>query len=63
MRSLDFFLNKEIKELNKNNIRLRFVGRQAPIPAQLLKKIKEAELITKDNSGITMVLALNYGAN
>ncbi|MBI4707399.1 MAG: isoprenyl transferase [Candidatus Omnitrophica bacterium] len=62
MRYLDNFLDKEIAGLDKNNIRFMVIGRQDPIPAGLLQKIKNAELKTKNNSGLTIVLALNYGA-
>jgi len=62
MRSLNYFLDREIKELVKNNIRLKIIGRDEPIPEYLQKKLKEAERKTENNTGIVMVLALNYGA-
>jgi len=62
MRALNNFLNREIKELNKNNIRFRVIGRDEPLPKYLLGKIKEAEDKTKDNTGLVVILALNYGA-
>jgi undecaprenyl diphosphate synthase len=61
MRYLNNFLDKEVRELDKNNVRVKFIGRDDPIPAPLQKKMREAELKTKDNHGIIMVLALNYG--
>ncbi|MFH1457611.1 MAG: isoprenyl transferase [Candidatus Omnitrophota bacterium] len=62
MLSLGYFLKHEVKELNKNNVRLRIVGRQAPFPEKLVKNLREAERRTKDNTGCTMILALNYGS-
>jgi undecaprenyl diphosphate synthase len=62
MRYLNNFLVREINDLNKNNIRLIVIGQDEPLPKYLQKKIKEAELKTKDNTGMTVVLALNYGA-
>ena len=62
MRYLNNFLDKEVRELDKNNVRLKFIGRSEPIPGLLQKKMREVELKTKDNNGIIMVLALNYGA-
>lgn len=62
MRYLNNFLDREVRELDKNNVRLIFIGRDEPIPKPLQKKMREAEAKTKDNTGITMVLALNYGA-
>jgi undecaprenyl diphosphate synthase len=62
MRYLNNFLDKEVSELDKNNVRLIFIGRDEPIPQSLQKKMREAQDKTKNNTGITMVLALNYGA-
>jgi len=62
MRYLNNFLDRQVKELHKNNIRLIVIGQNDPIPKYLQKKIKEAERKTKDNTGLKMVLALNYGS-
>ncbi|MBM3246119.1 MAG: isoprenyl transferase [Candidatus Omnitrophica bacterium] len=62
MRSLGNFLERQIKDLDKDNIRFRVIGREHPLPKYLLAKIKESENKTKDNNGLTVVLALNYGA-
>jgi undecaprenyl diphosphate synthase len=62
MRALNSFLEREIKELNKNNIRFMVIGRDKPIPQYLLSKIKKAKQETKDNTGLIFVLALNYGS-
>jgi len=62
MRSLNDFLNRQIDELDKNNVRLIVIGRDAPIPKYLQAKIKQVQNRTKDNTGLTVVLALNYGA-
>jgi undecaprenyl diphosphate synthase len=62
MRSLNNFLNRQIKELEKNNIRFKVIGKDEPLPKYLLEKIKEAQNRTKDNTGLEVILALNYGA-
>lgn len=61
MRYLDNFLGKEINELFKNNMRFVVIGRGDPIPKYLQVKIKKAQEKTKDNTGLRVVLALNYG--
>ncbi|MDD5692415.1 MAG: isoprenyl transferase, partial [Candidatus Omnitrophica bacterium] len=61
MRYLDNFLDKEIKELKRNNMRFRVIGAKDPIPGYLQKKIASSEELTKENTGLTVVLALNYG--
>jgi len=61
MRYLDNFLGQEIKVLHKNNMRFTVIGRGEPIPKYLQAKIKQAQEKTKGNTGLRVVLALNYG--
>ncbi len=62
LRYLSSFLAREIKELHKNNIRFKVIGRQEPIPKSLLNRLRQAEDKTRDNTGMTVVLAMNYGS-
>lgn len=62
MRSLGNFLEKEAADLVKDNIRFRVIGRDNPMPAALQDKIREVEDMTSSNTGLTVVLAVNYGA-
>ena len=61
MRYLDNFLGQEIKVLHKNNMRFTVIGRKDPIPKYLQAKIKQAQEKTKGNTGLRVILALNYG--
>jgi len=61
MRYLDNFLDKEINRMHKNNVRFVTIGRNDPIPKFLQTKIEKAQEKTKNNNGLTVVLALNYG--
>ncbi len=61
MRYLDNFLSKEINQLRKNNIRFLAIGRADPIPKYLQAKIKKTQEDTADNTGLVVILALNYG--
>lgn len=54
-------LKREVKILHKNNVRLRLIGAPDAFPKKLQKLISDAEILTKDNSGITLVIAANYG--
>lgn len=56
------FLKKEIADLNKRNIRFKKIGRDDPIPKTLQGLIAKAEDVTKNNTGLIMNLALNYGS-
>lgn len=62
MRALNNFLQRELKELNKSNIRLKVIGQNEPLPRYLQNKIREAQERTASNYGLTIVLALNYGS-
>jgi len=62
MRYLNDFLDNELEELSKNNIRFKVIGQSKPIPQNILDKIKRVEDKTKNNTSLVMVLALNYGA-
>lgn len=62
MRSLNNFLEREVDGLHKNNIRLKIIGGGDPIPGYLQDKIKQAEDKTRDNTGLIVLLALNYGS-
>ncbi|MCX5669483.1 MAG: isoprenyl transferase [Candidatus Omnitrophica bacterium] len=62
MRYLDKFLDGQIKELERNNMRFRVIGQGNPLPKFIQQKIQKAESRTKDNTGLIVVLALNYGS-
>jgi len=62
MRSLCRFLDSEIEELGRNNVCFRVVGRNDPLPEYVRAKLKDAQARTKANTGLVLVLALNYGA-
>jgi len=54
-------IDREIEELNKNKVRLRFLGRTAELPPELLKKMRGAESMTEKNSGLNLNVMINYG--
>ena len=62
MRILVSSLKKEVKTLNKNNIRLNAIGDIDSLPSRANKELKEVMLKTSENKGMTLTLALSYGA-
>ena len=54
-------LQSQVDKLDKNNIRLRIIGDKAAFPEKLQEKIRLAEAQTANNSGLTLVIAANYG--
>ena len=62
MRILVSSLKKELKTLHKNNIRLNAIGNIDSLPKKANKELKEVMEKTAENSGMTLTLALSYGA-
>ena len=62
MRLLCHYLQAEIKTLNENNIRLRYIGRQHELPDVVQREMAEASDATAANTGMILTLALNYSA-
>lgn len=60
MQLLVSTIRKETATLNKNNIRLQTIGNTASLPAACQRELLEAIDITKDNTRMTLVLALSY---
>ncbi|SNX55485.1 isoprenyl transferase [Thermoanaerobacterium sp. RBIITD] len=61
MNLLIEYLGREIDELNRNNVKINFIGDISKIPDKCKSKIEEAEKITMNNSGLVLNIALNYG--
>lgn len=56
-----YALNKEVKILHRNNIQLNIIGDITRFPAQIQKMIKLAQAKTKNNTGLILNIAANYG--
>ena len=54
-------LRREVKELHRNNVRLRFVGALDQLSDGLRKKIAAAEAKTAGNTGLSLQIAVAYG--
>lgn len=54
-------LKKEVIKLHENNIRLIMIGDRSQFDAALCAKINEAEALTRDNTGLVLTIAANYG--
>ena len=61
MNLLVTYLRNEIDELHKNNIKLTAVGDFEKLPEACVKELHSAMDKTKDNTGVHLNLALNYG--
>jgi undecaprenyl diphosphate synthase len=61
MRLIPRVINREIKELHKNGVRLVHIGSLEPLAPEVRRKVEEAIALTKDNDRMTVALAFNYG--
>ncbi|MGB5499194.1 MAG: isoprenyl transferase [Maribacter sp.] len=62
MRLLVSSLKKELKTFNKNNVRLNTIGDIKSLPTKAYHELVEVMEKTKGNTGMTLTLALSYGA-
>ncbi len=56
-------LQREINKLDRNNIRLRFIGDRSAFSEKLQQKMAEGEAQTQNNKALTLVVAANYGGH
>ena len=54
-------LTKELESFHKKGVRLKVIGRRDKIRPSVLRAIKSAEEITKDNTKATFTMCFNYG--
>ncbi len=54
-------LKKEVKKLNKYNVRLKIIGDMSLFPIDVQKMATEAQILLSNNTGLTLIIAANYG--
>jgi len=62
MKYLARFLKNEIGELNRNNVKLDAVGQIWRLPEAVQQQLEKTKAALSKNTGLTLVLALSYGA-
>ncbi|MGY6216405.1 polyprenyl diphosphate synthase [Methylolobus aquaticus] len=61
---MDLFLStlgRETEKLHENRVRLRIIGDRSAFSPQLQEKIAASEALTAGNSGMSLIVAANYG--
>ena len=62
---LDFneqIILKRRDQLHERNVRIRFIGRRdRRVPRRVIRRMEEAEALTRANTGLTFTVAFNYG--
>lgn len=56
------FVQRDLSELHRENIRIRIIGERDNLDAGILKLLLDAEELTRNNTGMELVVAFNYGA-
>lgn len=54
-------LQREVKDLHSNKVRLRFIGDRKALPARLVHQMESSETLTADNTGLKLNVAIAYG--
>ena len=62
MRLPERFLNKELPKLIEENVIVRLTGSKESLPPHTVKAVENAVEMTKDNTGLILNFALNYGS-
>jgi undecaprenyl diphosphate synthase len=55
-------ISNEVSALNKNNVRLLTIGDLSSLPGNCEKELQKAMDKTKDNTGLSLILALSYSS-
>lgn len=61
MGLLKRFVRHDLAELHSNNIRVRIIGERSNLAPDIRVLLDEAEQLTRANTGLTLVIAFNYG--
>lgn len=62
MALLKYYLEHEMQDLHKENVRLKVIGERELLPTLILTLIEEMEELTKSNKGMTLQMAISYGS-
>lgn len=61
MRLIEIYLKSELKQMLANQVRLKTIGDLSALPPNIQKVLYDSMDKTKDNKGLTLTIALNYG--
>ncbi len=61
MKLFSEYLEREINEMDEDNVRLQFIGRIDELSTELCRQAKSAQKRTEHNTGVRFNVAMNYG--
>ena len=56
------FIQRDLAELHQSNVRVRVIGGHDGLELDIVKMLQESESLTRDNTGLTLTVAFNYGS-
>ena len=56
------FIRRDLAELHQSNVRIRVIGERDRVDRKLMEMIDEAVDLTSQNTGLTLIIAFNYGS-
>ena len=62
MGLLKLFIRNDLADLNRNGVKVRVIGERENLAPDIAALIDEAETLTRDNRGLTLTVAFNYGS-
>ncbi len=62
MRLLRQYLDKNFKELEQNDVKIRFIGERYMLDADIVEKMERLEQKTAENKSLVLQIALSYGS-
>ena len=62
MEMISFFIRRELEKYHKQNMRFRMIGERSGLGPKVLDALKNAEERTRLNTGLNVVVAVNYGS-
>jgi undecaprenyl diphosphate synthase len=55
------FIRNDLAELHKSNVRVRIIGERRNLDPEIRRLLEESEGLTRNNTGLLLVVAFNYG--
>jgi undecaprenyl diphosphate synthase len=62
MGLLKRFISRDLAELHKQNVKINVIGTDVGVDGEIMSLIREAVILTKDNTGLELTTAFNYGS-
>ncbi len=61
LRLMRHYVISDLEKLNKNNVKIKVIGERDTLDKTILELIENAETVTKNNTGLELIIAFNYG--